>query len=167
MALVGNMIASANAGNPSIVNYDMFVAVFGMLSLIYLIPATFKEDLAGHPLILVGLDVLNSLFFFCGAVAMAAKLHTHSCGNSVSAPCFFVYFEASANIIARATPTPTASRTELVTPRSDATRPKQSLPSFGSALQPLLSPPSSLASRVAAPVSACAAVWVASAGAQL
>ncbi|KAF1354846.1 marvel domain-containing protein [Delphinella strobiligena] len=81
MALVGNMIATAYSGNPSLVNYDMFVAVFSMLSLFYLIPATVKEAFQGHPLLMVVLDALNAIFFFCGAVAMAAELHVHSCGN--------------------------------------------------------------------------------------
>jgi len=84
MALIGNMIASAYAGNPSIINYDMFCAVFAMLSLLYLIPATIIESLMFHPAIPMALDVLNSLFFFCGAVATSAKLGVHSCGNAVS-----------------------------------------------------------------------------------
>jgi len=82
MALVGNMIHDAYAGNPSIVNYDMFCAVFAMLSLFYLIPATLKEDFQFHPMLMIGLDVLNALFWFCAAVAMSAKLGVHSCGNS-------------------------------------------------------------------------------------
>ncbi|GAB7350074.1 hypothetical protein MBLNU459_g0742t1 [Dothideomycetes sp. NU459] len=81
MALVGNMIATSYSGNPSIVNYDMFVAVFSMLTLFYLIPATIKESFQGHPLLMVVLDALNAIFFFCGAVAMAAYLHVHSCSN--------------------------------------------------------------------------------------
>lgn len=84
MALVGNMIATSYAGNPSIINYDMFLAVFAMLSLLYLIPATIKEGFQGHPLLMVALDALNAIFFFCGAVAMAAYLRVHSCSNSVS-----------------------------------------------------------------------------------
>ncbi|KAK8207619.1 hypothetical protein M8818_004273 [Zalaria obscura] len=82
MSLVGNMIATAYSGNPSIVNYDMFVAVFSMLSLFYLIPATLKESFQGHPLLMVVLDALNTIFYFCGAVAMAAYLRVHSCSNS-------------------------------------------------------------------------------------
>jgi len=82
MALIGNMIASAFSGNPSIINYTMFVSIFSMLSLFYLIPATVKPDLSFHPLLMVGLDVLNVLFFFCAAVALAAYLGVHSCGNS-------------------------------------------------------------------------------------
>ncbi|KAI9735947.1 MAG: hypothetical protein M1834_001413 [Cirrosporium novae-zelandiae] len=81
MALVGNMIASAFAGNPSIINYDMFVAVFAMLSLFYLIAADYSESFIIHPMIMLGVDALNTIFFFCGAVAMAAKLQVHSCSN--------------------------------------------------------------------------------------
>jgi len=84
MSLVGNMIATSFAGNPSIVNYDMFVAVFSMLSLFYLIPASIKDSFMIHPLIMIVLDAINVLLYFCGAVAMAAYLHVHSCGNRVS-----------------------------------------------------------------------------------
>jgi len=81
MSLIGNMIAEADNGNPSVVNYAMFVAVFAMLSLFYLIPAALKDSLAFHPLAGVVLDLLNTLFFFCGAVALAADLGAHSCSN--------------------------------------------------------------------------------------
>ena len=84
MALVGNMIADAVGGNPSVVNYTMFVSVISMLSLFYLIPATVKESFMIHPFIMMAVDVLNSLFFFCGAIALAAELNVHSCGNQVS-----------------------------------------------------------------------------------
>jgi Membrane-associating domain len=83
MALVGNIIADAYAGNPSIINYDMFVAVFSMLSLIFLITSAFTGVMSGTPIPLA-LDILNTLFFFCGAVAMSAFLGVHSCGNEVS-----------------------------------------------------------------------------------
>ncbi|KAI9813642.1 MAG: hypothetical protein M1827_003713 [Pycnora praestabilis] len=81
IALVGNMIHDAFSGNPSIINYIMFVAVFGMLSLFYLIAGTINEAFAGHPLGKVIVDALNTIFFFCGAVALAADLDVHSCGN--------------------------------------------------------------------------------------
>ena len=84
MALIGNMIAEAFAGNPSLINYDMFVAVFSMLSLFYLFAATWNESFSIHPILPVALDLLNTLFFFCAAVAMAAELGAHSCSNSVS-----------------------------------------------------------------------------------
>lgn len=83
MSLVGNIIAMSFAGNPAIINYDMFVAVFAMITLFYLIAVCFKEDLAFHKFIPAGLDLLNAIFWFCGAVAMAADLKVHSCSNQV------------------------------------------------------------------------------------
>lgn len=76
IALVGNMIASASAGNPSIVNYDMFVAVFGMLSLLYLLPTAIMDNFY-HPLVGTALDGLNTLFWLCAAIATAAYLGVH------------------------------------------------------------------------------------------
>jgi hypothetical protein len=86
MALVGNMIATTRGADPAIVNFDMFVAVFAMLSLIYLTAATFSENFEFHPIIMLTLDILNTLWFFCGAVATAAILGLHSCSsrNAVS-----------------------------------------------------------------------------------
>ena len=84
LALVGNMIAAAFGGNPSVINYDMFVAVFAILSLIYLTVIAFNDSFVGHGLVPIILDLLNTLFWFCAAVAMAAELGVHSCGRSVS-----------------------------------------------------------------------------------
>jgi Membrane-associating domain len=80
------MIATAFAGNPSLVNYDMFVAVFSLLSLVVLFAGAYNEAFFGHPIVPVALDLLNTLFFFCAAIAMAAELGAHSCSNSVSLP---------------------------------------------------------------------------------
>ncbi|KAF4550376.1 Membrane-associating domain-containing protein [Elsinoe fawcettii] len=80
IALVGNMIATAFAGNPAIINYDMFVGVFSMLSLFYLV-ATAVKDGFGAPIVTIALDILNALFYFCGAVATAAYLGARSCSN--------------------------------------------------------------------------------------
>lgn len=81
MALSGNMIADAISGNPSVVNYTLFVSIISLLSLFYLIPATVKESFMIHPTIMMGVDILNSLFFFCGGIALAAELNVHSCSN--------------------------------------------------------------------------------------
>lgn len=81
LALTGSIIASAFAGNPSIINFNMFVTVFAMLCLIYLILATVKPDFILHPILPLALDTLLTLFFFCGAVALAAQLGVHSCSN--------------------------------------------------------------------------------------
>lgn len=83
MALVGNMIHDAKAGDPSVINYTMFVAVFAMLSLIYLIAGTINESFSGSPMFMLIADALNTIFFFCGGVALAADLNVHSCGNKV------------------------------------------------------------------------------------
>jgi Membrane-associating domain len=82
ISLVGNIIADAYAGNPSIINYDMFVAVFAMLSLCFLIASAFTGVMSGTPIPLA-LDILNTLFYFCGAVAMSAQLGVHRCSNEV------------------------------------------------------------------------------------
>lgn len=84
MALIGNMIAEAFAGNPSTVNYSMYTAAFSMLTLFYLVPASINTDWALHPMIMVAVDLLNAIFFFCAAIALAAKLTCHSCSNTVS-----------------------------------------------------------------------------------
>jgi len=81
MSLVGNMIASASSGTASVVNYDMFVAVFAMLSLFYLTAIAFNDSFMGHGAIPLALDVLNVIFWFCAAVSMAAELGVHSCDN--------------------------------------------------------------------------------------
>ncbi|KAI4211435.1 MAG: hypothetical protein LQ351_005737 [Letrouitia transgressa] len=83
MALTGNIIADAFAGNPSIINYIIFVSVFAMLSLFYLIGAAIMDGFA-IPLVMVILDALNTLLFLCGGIALAAYLGVHSCGNDVS-----------------------------------------------------------------------------------
>ena len=84
MALVGNMIAESRAGDPSVINYSMFVAVFAMLSLFYLIAGTINETFAIAPLFMLIADTLNTIFFFCGGVALAADLDVHSCNNQVN-----------------------------------------------------------------------------------
>jgi hypothetical protein len=84
MALIGAMIAQARSGNPATVNYNMFVAVFGMLTLFYLIAVAWNESFAGSPIIPIVLDALNTLFIFAGATALAAGLGVHSCSNGVS-----------------------------------------------------------------------------------
>lgn len=90
MALIGNMLAQSPYGNPAIINYYMFTAVFSMLSLFYLFPATFNEGLAGHSLILMSVDALNLIFTFCAAVALPAYIHVHQCANTAYTNSNFV-----------------------------------------------------------------------------
>jgi hypothetical protein len=83
MALIGNIIAMAFAGNPATINYSMFTATFSIVSLFYLVPASFNINWAIHPIIMIVLDVLNNIFFLTCAIALAAKLECHSCSNDV------------------------------------------------------------------------------------
>lgn len=86
MALTGNMIAEAKSGNPSIINYIIFVSIFAMLSLFYLIAATINEAFAISPFFMLAADALNVLFWFAGGTALAAALDVHSCRNKVCDP---------------------------------------------------------------------------------
>jgi hypothetical protein len=81
MALVGNMLAISSG--PSVINYDMFVAVFCMLSLFYLTLVSVKESFAIHPIFPLVLDALCTLFTLIAGIATAAYLHVRSCSNSV------------------------------------------------------------------------------------
>lgn len=83
LALTGNFIALAKSGNTSIINYDMFIAVFTMLCLIFLIFTSIKGPM-GPALISSGLDGLLALIWLIGGIAMAGYLHVHSCSNQVS-----------------------------------------------------------------------------------
>lgn len=82
MAITGNIIDTAFGGNPSVINYTMFVAVFSMLTLFYAIAICFKEEMTFHKLVPSILDLLNVFFFFCAGVALAAELGVHSCSNA-------------------------------------------------------------------------------------
>ncbi|KAL8829294.1 MAG: hypothetical protein Q9170_006234 [Blastenia crenularia] len=81
MALIGNVIADAFSGNPSIINYVIFVSVFAMLSLFYLIGAAIMESFA-IPLAMLVLDALNTLLFLAGGIGLAAQMGVHSCGRA-------------------------------------------------------------------------------------
>jgi hypothetical protein len=84
MALIGNVIADAFAGNPSVVNYAIFVSVFCMLVVLYGFAAALVESLA-IPIALGVLDILATIFTFIAGVVLAKKLDgAHSCGNEVS-----------------------------------------------------------------------------------
>jgi len=81
MILIANMIQSTGSG-PAVTNFDLFVAVFAILSLIYLILATINESFVFHSALILGLDILNALWMLIGGAATAAILGTKSCGNN-------------------------------------------------------------------------------------
>ncbi|KAG9236389.1 putative Non-classical export protein 2 [Amylocarpus encephaloides] len=79
-ALIGNVIAEAFSGNPSSINYAIFVSVFCWIALIYGGLATVMESLA-IPIALIVMDTLATLFTFIAGVVLAAGLNVHSCNN--------------------------------------------------------------------------------------
>lgn len=156
MALIGNVIALAFAGNPSLINYDMFVAAFSMLSLFYLFAAAWSDSFAGHPIIPIVLDALNVLFLFCAAVATAAELGVHSCSNDVRLLLYSLSHKKKAsanNSLNSLTPSPTTSPTEPTIDPVDAANCKLPPPSSGSPSPPGLSASSSRSSVAVVAVS--------------
>lgn len=132
MALVGNMIDDAFAGNPAIVNYTIFVAAFGVFTLLYLTPASFNVDWSGHPAIMILLDTLNALFFLTCGIALAAKLRCRDCSNEVRRLLGRTRnLYCIADFSTRSTPRVTVSPTALSTVRSAAARRKHLLHSSG------------------------------------
>jgi hypothetical protein len=118
MALTGNMIHNSWSGTnsaPSIINYTMFCAVWAMLTLFYLIPASVKSSFSVHAALPFALDLLNTIFWFCAAVAFAAKLGVRSCSDDVSILSFnHSLFVGSTRLLTilplfRPTPSPTRS----------------------------------------------------------
>jgi non-classical export protein 2 len=83
LAMAAALVANQpSGGSPSQINYSVFVGVFSLLSWFYTVGATqVSPDGLGSPIIVVILDSLNLLFYFCGGVAMAVALKVHSCGN--------------------------------------------------------------------------------------
>lgn len=133
MALIGNMIAEAFAGNPATVNYSMYTAAFSMLTLFYLVPASFNLDWALHPIIMIVVDLLNAIFFFACAIALAARLECHSCSNEVSSFSRRIDSEAPpANHFHSLTSRAMKSPMALKTGRSAVARPRPLLLSSGS-----------------------------------
>lgn len=83
LALVGNVIAEAFAGNSSKINYAIFVSVFDMIIILWGIAAAVSEGLA-FGIILPIADVIATLLTVIAGIVLAAGLNVHSCGNRVS-----------------------------------------------------------------------------------
>lgn len=130
MAITGNIIDTAFSGNPSVINYAMFVAVFSMLTLFYAIAICFKEEMTFHKLVPSVLDLLNAVFFFCLGVALAAELGAHNCNNAVSS--LNALSRTASDTSNRLTHAQITSQTVLATPRPDAKCRRQLLLSRGS-----------------------------------
>lgn len=120
MALVGNVIADAFAGNASSINYAIFVSTFDMLVLIIGIAAAFM-DLSSFGLILLALDGLAALFTLIAGIVLAAKLGVHSCGNQVNRSFSQNILEGIYQQLNSLTLTPTTLQTAPTTQERDAT----------------------------------------------
>jgi len=79
-ALIGNVIAEAFAGNPSSINYAIFVAVFSWVVLLVWLLGMFVEIFA-IPMVSIALDGIAALLTLIAGIVLAAKLHVHSCSN--------------------------------------------------------------------------------------
>jgi len=79
-ALIGNAIHEAFSGNPSGVNFAIFVDVFCWVVLFYGLAASFMEGLA-MPMLLFALDGIAAILSLIAALVLSAKLGVHSCGN--------------------------------------------------------------------------------------
>ena len=83
LALAAALVANQpSGGSPSQINYSVFVGVFSLLTWFYtVIASSISSDGLGSAHIVIILDSLNLLFYFCGGVAMAVAMRVHSCGN--------------------------------------------------------------------------------------
>jgi hypothetical protein len=81
MGLCGALLEQqVYGGTPTRLNYSMFCCALGALSLFYLIPALFIDEIR-HPLVIATLDGLNFIFFLCAGIALAADLGGRDCKN--------------------------------------------------------------------------------------
>lgn len=129
-ALIGNVIASAFSGNPSSINYAIFVSVFSWIVLLYGMAAAFVESLA-MPIVLGAMDLLATIFTFIAGVVLAAGLNVHSCNNRVSYQMHISSVTAT-NKSSRVILLPTTSPTDLMTQRSAVVSFKRAQLSTGS-----------------------------------
>jgi len=86
LALTSAMVAQKpdGQGTSSQVNYLIFASVFSLLTWFYsVITVQWFTDNLGAPVIILALDLLNTLFYFCGGIALAAALGVHSCGDPI------------------------------------------------------------------------------------
>ncbi|KAL7274227.1 hypothetical protein RUND412_002883 [Rhizina undulata] len=82
LALSGALIEQQTlGGTPTRVNYSIFVAAFAMLTLFYLIPATFMEERLANWGVMAALDAVNVVFFLAAGIAVAAELGGGDCGD--------------------------------------------------------------------------------------
>jgi hypothetical protein len=91
VSLVGDIFANSywnqiprGEGNPSQINYSMFVGVWTLVSACYFFPTILWPPALKQPFLYVtaGLDALNTIFYMGAGIALAAAMNIHSCLNT-------------------------------------------------------------------------------------
>ncbi|SPQ22229.1 0aaaccc9-7bc1-4b98-815f-157b89e1b455 [Thermothielavioides terrestris] len=93
--LVGNIIASniaAASSATAAINFSMFVVVLSWLAALLGLATAVIERVALAPLVLLGADVLATLFTFIDAVVLAAKLRAVNCADTGGQPANWIAY---------------------------------------------------------------------------
>ncbi|KAK2625792.1 hypothetical protein QTJ16_005104 [Diplocarpon rosae] len=80
LALVGNVVDEAFAGNSSSINFALAVSIIELFVCLYALATVFIESLAFGKIMSI-VDIFSSIFIFIAGTVLAAKLGVHSCGN--------------------------------------------------------------------------------------
>lgn len=80
-ALFSSVIAGAFAGNPSIINFAIFVCVLSWITCIGGMIGAFDEKYL-VPMIVLVLDTTTTILSLITGIVLAAKLTAHSCGDT-------------------------------------------------------------------------------------
>ena len=90
VSLVGDIFARSywnqiprGEGNPSEINYSMFVGVWTLVCACYFFPTILWPPALKRPFLYATacLDALNTVFYVGGAIALTAAMDIHSCNN--------------------------------------------------------------------------------------
>jgi hypothetical protein len=84
--------------SPSSVNFLVFCAVWTLLALVYLVVAPARFPNAAHKLAILAVEVVTTIFWFAGWVAVASLLGDlglgrWAVGHAAVAACVFAAFE--------------------------------------------------------------------------
>lgn len=94
LALSANIIATSywnetdienRPGNPGAVNYPVFLGISAILCSLYCLPEAYYDWRGQYEdarYVTLGLDALNAIFWFAGAVALSSLMGVHSCSNT-------------------------------------------------------------------------------------
>ena len=91
VSLVGDIFANSywnqiprGEGNPSQINYPMFVGVWTLVCACYFFPTILRPPALNRPFLYATacLDAMNTLFYVGGAIALTVAMNIHSCSNT-------------------------------------------------------------------------------------